>query len=425
MTPEPPSLRALTAASFRIGCLGFGGPAGQIALMHRIFVDEREWIDEERFLHALNFCMLLPGPEAQQLATYVGWRLHGVKGGLIAGLLFVAPGALVILALSWIYAMTGAADVLGAAFFGIRAAVLALVAEAMLRVGKRALRSRAALLIAAATFVVLWLRLAPFPLVILAAGVVGLMLPAEPASSPAQASPVNGRNAFAAAMLWGALWLAPPIAAIMLLTPAHVLAHIGVMFSTLAVVTFGGAYATLAYLAQQAVETQHWLSATQMIDGLGLAETTPGPLVLVNQFVGFMAGWNQGGASLALAGAAMASWCTFAPSFVWIFIGAPYAERLRGNARASAVLRAISAATLGVIASMALWFALHVLFHRIDTLMLGPATTIVPQWQSFDTLAAGIAAISFVLLFRFRFGPLALVLTALALGVACRLLGLV
>ncbi|MEQ1619302.1 MAG: chromate efflux transporter [Terricaulis sp.] len=424
---EIPPLREFTAASFKIGCLGFGGPAGQIALMHRAFVDEKKWIGEEAFQHALNFCMLLPGPEAQQLATYIGWRLHGVGGGLIAGVLFVLPGALVMLGLSILYVYAGQALLVEAAFYGIRAAVVALIAEALLRVGKRALKTPAHWLIAAASFLALWLGQIPFPLVILAAGVLGALAPRANVSAAAPSpEPVRAADALKAAAFWGALWLTPPLTALLVLSPAHTLAQIGALFSTLSMVTFGGAYATLAYLAQQAVDTQHWLSAAQMIEGLGLAETTPGPLVLVNQFVGFLAGWNSGGLGLAFAGAAMATWCTFAPSFVWIFAGAPFAERLRANARASAILHAISAATLGVIAHMAAWFTLHVLFAEIGRTTLAPGVApLWPELSSFDAVAAGLCLAVLALAFGLRLGPLALVAAAIASGLAAHGLGLV
>lgn len=425
LAAAPPSLRQLSGVALKIGCLGFGGPAGQIALMHRIFVDQRKWVDEERFLHALSFCMLLPGPEAQQLATYIGWRLHGVGGGLIAGVLFVAPGAAVMLALSWIYAAAGDLDFVAAAFFGVRAAVLALVAEALVRVGRRALKTAALWLIAALGFLALWFAQAPFPLVIAGAALLGFALPVEHSATPAHhdAPPASARAALVSAGVWGALWLAPPAAAVITLGPHAALSEIGALFSMLSVVTFGGAYASLAFLAQQAVEARHWLDAAQMIDGLGLAETTPGPLVLVNQFVGFMAGWREGGAGLALAGAAMATWCTFAPSLVWIFVGAPYAERLRNNPRAGAVLQSISAATFGVIANMAAWFAIHVLFTRVERTDLSVGvSTLAPHWQSLDLTAAALCAISLLLAFWLRLGPLWLVLSAIGLGVFARFL---
>jgi chromate transporter len=392
MAETRPEFRALVAASFRVGCLGFGGPVGQIALMHRIFVDEKKWIDEARYLHALSYCMLLPGPEAQQLATYVGWLLHGVKGGIVAGALFVLPGALVVLALSWLYASFGETPLVASLFFGIKAAVLALVVEAMLKVARRSLRTRVDLAIAFATLLSLYVLDLPFPLVVLLAAGIGLARgDAVSGQRPATGAQERRDGAASAAragltaLAWAALWLLPVVVIAAALGRRHVLTEVGVLFSQLAVVTFGGAYAVLAYLQQQAVEVYGWLTPAQMIDGLGLAETTPGPLILVNQFVGYMAGWKEGGRlSLAIAGAALASWCTFAPSFLWIFAGAPFAERLRASRRASGMLNAIGAAVLGVIASLALRFGAHVLLPDAATINLLAVAI---------TLAAGLALI--------------------------------
>jgi chromate transporter len=401
--------------------------------MHRVFVDEKKWIDEDRYLHALSYCTLLPGPEAQQLATYVGWLLHGVKGGLIAGSLFVLPGALIVFALSWIYVTVGQQPLVAAAFFGIKAAVFALVLEAMIKIGKRALKGAGAWSIAIAAFLALLSWSAPFPVVILAAAVIGVLLasrnrktttaPGEPANEPTP----SGRRAVATAAAWGVGWLAPLGLSFLALGPDHVLTRIGQLFSTLAVVTFGGAYATLAYLKQEAVEVHGWLTAGQMIDGLGLAETTPGPLVLVNEFVGFLAGW-QGGGGLALAtlGALMAAWCTFAPSFVWIFAGAPFAERLRSNRFVNAALKGITAAVLGVIANLALWFALHVVFGTVDELHLPLGVELpLPAWSSFQTAAALMCILATVALLQFKIGVISLILGSAVCGVALRIAGLV
>ena len=427
------SLPTLFRESLKIGCLGFGGPAGQIALMHRVFVDERKWIDDTRFQHMLAFCMLLPGPEAQQLATYVGWRLRGWAGALIAGWMFVLPGALIVLGLSWLYVSYGALPMVAAAFDGVKCAVVALVAEALLKVGKRALKTSSAVWIAIATFVALMLG-APFPLVIVAAAVVGLLSPSplageggergaganvssERADTPTPDPSPQGGGAIA--FLWLILWLTPPTLIALTLGTDHVLFQIALLFSILACVTFGGAYALLAYLTAEAA-ARGWLTPPQMIDGLGLAETTPGPLILVNEFVGFLAGWNAGSLTLAFAGAAIALWCTFAPSFVWIFAGAPYAERLQQNRRAAGALAGITAAVLGVIAKLALFFAAHALFARQIT--LGPAE--LPDlasahwWMVALALAAGIALI------RFK-ANLLLVLAVCALaGLAARAAGL-
>lgn len=405
-----PSLSTLFVESFKVGCLGFGGPAGQIALMHRVFVDERKWIDDDRFQHMLAFCMLLPGPEAQQLATYTGWRLRGWAGALIAGWMFVLPGACVVLALSWLYVTYGKVSLVAAAFDGVKCAVVALVAEALFKVGKRALKTSTALWIAIATFIALVLG-APFPLVIVAAGALGFAFPSSHtgegreggigagASSTAQIPPPpapSHKGAGSQAALWLILWLSPPALIAATLGTNHVLFQIALLFSILACVTFGGAYALLAYLTAEAA-ARGWLSPQQMIDGLGLAETTPGPLILVNEFVGFLAGWNAGSIALAFAGAAIALWCTFAPSFVWIFAGAPYAERLEKNVRAAGALAAITAAVLGVIAKLALFFAAHALFAR--QIQFGPTELPDPAsgiwWMIALSLAAAVALIRF------------------------------
>ena len=424
MTTPTPSLGELTAASFRIGCLGFGGPAGQIALMHRIFVEEKKWIGEAEYLHALNYCMLLPGPEAQQLATYAGWRLHGVRGGVIAGGLFVLPGALVVFALTWLYATLGETQLVSALFYGIKAAVIGFILEALWKVGKRALKTGGDLAIALLAFLGLFLFALPFPLVIAAAAAIGLARnfgasPPELAGTGERA-PKAGR-AFATALVWAGIWLAPLAAAFVALGPEHVLTRAGLLFSKLALVTFGGAYTVLAYLQQQAVEAEGWLTAPQMIDGLGLAETTPGPLVLVNQFVGFMAGWQAEGGGLALAALAalMASWCTFAPSFVWIFAGAPFSESLRRSRFAAGVLKAITAAVFGIIAKIALVFGFTVLFQATSETLLPTGTTVhLPDVLTLDPLALAIAAGAAIALIRFKANILLVVL-------ACALIGLV
>lgn len=414
------SLSTLFSESLKIGCLGFGGPAGQIALMHRVFVDERRWIDDDRFQHMLAFCMLLPGPEAQQLATYVGWKLRGWAGALIAGWMFVLPGAFVVLALSWLYVNYGEVPLVAAAFDGVKCAVVALVAEALVKVGKRALKSSAALWIAVAAFIALMFG-APFPAVIVVAALIGLVSPMSPApreEGSADTAPVR-KGAWAHALLWSVLWLAPPAFIALTFGTEHVLFQIALVFSILACVTFGGAYALLAYLTAEAAG-RGWLTTQQMIDGLGLAETTPGPLILVNEFVGFLAGWSSGGLALAFAGAAIALWCTFAPSFVWIFAGAPYAERLQRNPRAAAALAAITAAVLGVIAKLAVFFAAHALFARQVTL----GAVELPDLGSPHLWMVALAAAAGVALIRFK-ANLLLVLAVCALaGLAARLAGL-
>jgi chromate transporter len=429
-----PSLSTLFGESLKVGCLGFGGPAGQIALMHRVFVDERKWVDDARFQHMLAFCMLLPGPEAQQLATYIGWRLRGWAGALIAGWLFVLPGAFIVLALSLLYVSYGEVPLVAAAFDGVKCAVVALVAEALVKVGKRALKTNTALWIAIAAFVTLVFG-APFPLVIIAAAVIGTLSPSPlvgegreggaggvlsegtPQSPPPLTPPHKGAGS--QALLWLILWFTPPALIAATLGTDHVLFQIALVFSILACVTFGGAYALLAYLTTEAA-ARGWLTPEQMIDGLGLAETTPGPLILVNEFVGFLAGWNAGSLALALGGAAIALWCTFAPSFVWIFAGAPYAERLEKNARAAGALAAITAAVLGVIAKLALFFATHALF--VGQIQFGPTElpdpTSVIWWMLALSLAAAVALI------RFK-ANLLLVLAACAMaGLAAHAAGL-
>lgn len=425
--PPAPGLKALAAASFKIGCLGFGGPAGQIALMHRIFVDEKRWIGEAEYLHALNYCMLLPGPEAQQLATYAGWRLHGLAGGVIAGLLFVLPGAAIVFALTWLYAVWGAVPAVAALFYGVKAAVIGFILEALFKVGKRALKRGSDWALALVALLALFLFQLPFPLVIGLAAAFGLarsfVMPTPAAAPMAEAPDLPRPKAFGAlraALGWGAIWFAPLVLTALTLGPDHVLTRMGVFFSKLAVLTFGGAYTVLAYLQQQAVEAEGWLSAPQMIDGLGLAETTPGPLVLVNQFVGFMAGWQGEGGGLVLAGAAalMASWCTFAPSFVWIFAGAPFSEGLRRSRLAAGALAAITAAVFGIIAKVALVFGFAVLFRaQLDVSLPWGGALSLPAPSSLDSLAVLIAAAAAVALIRFKANIVLVVL-------ACALAGL-
>ena len=407
-----PTLTDLTRAFARIGILSFGGPAAQIALMHRVILDERKWIEEADYLRALSCCMLLPGPEAMQLATWIGWRLHGVKGGLIAGGLFILPGAAVVLALSLVYAAFGGVPLVAALFTGIQAAVIAIVIEALIRVSRRALKSREAYLIAAAAFVGLFFLDLPFPLVILAAAIWGfLRTPAAPRAQDAPPPPAALARSLRAAAVWLAVWLLP-LATLIAFAPGR-LAEIGVFFSKLALLTFGGAYALLAWMAQEVVNQKGWLTLTQMMDGLGLAETTPGPLILVNQFVGFMAAHQQGGAALGIAGALVALWMTFIPSFLFIFAGAPFIDRLTHMPRLSGALAAITAAIVGVIANLSLWFALHVLFDAVPEMTLGPLHLTWPDLTSLRPIPALIATLAAVLLLL-RHWPLPLVLAVSA-----------
>jgi chromate transporter len=392
----------------QIGLLSFGGPAAQIALMHRILVERRKWLDEATSLSALNFCMLLPGPEAMQLATYAGWRLHGLKGGLVAGLLFVGPGALIVLALTMIYAAFGNVPFIQALFVGVKAAVLVIVVEALLRVAKRALKQPAHWAIAGLAFVALFFFAVPFPLVIIAAAFAGALLSKSPAMAPAAAEalpPVSLAGTARTVATWLVIWWAPVGLALLILGPGHVLLDVGVFFSKLAVVTFGGAYAVLAYMAQQAVEAKGWLTAGEMLDGLGLAETTPGPLILVTELVGFLGALRKTGSwGVALLGAAMTLWVTFAPCFMWIFAGAPYLERFRRVPWLASALSGITAAVVGVILNLSLWFALQVLFRRGAMLNAGPVRMWWPDLASVDWLAVVLAAISAVVLLKLHTG---------------------
>jgi chromate transporter len=408
----------------KLGFISFGGPAGQIAIMHRVLVDERKWIDEQRFLHALNFCVLLPGPEATKLATYIGWLLHGTRGGLAAGILFVLPGALIMLGLSLLYALGRGVPVVEGALFGIKAAVLVIVVEALVRIGRRALKTRLLVAIAAAAFIGIFFLNVPFPLIVVAAALAGYFT-TRAAGSPAQ---VAGGWAHAGRVLVVGflLWCAPVVAVFIALGPEHVLADVGLFFAKLAVVSFGGAYALLAYMAQQAVETYHWMSAPEMVDGLGLAETTPGPLILVTQFVGFLAAYRDAApfspVAAGVLGAALTTWVTFVPPIALIFAGAPFVEALRSNPRLSGALAAITAAVVGVILNLTVWFALHVLFGAITEVRAGPL-----RWYVFDPFAldlkvAALAALAAVLAFVLHRGLVELVLVMAALGIALRLL---
>jgi chromate transporter len=411
----------------KIGCLGFGGPAGQIALMHRVIVDEKKWVEESRYLHALNFCMLLPGPEAQKLATYVGWLLHGVRGGLAAGILFVLPGALVMLAMSLLYVLGQGIPAVEGALFGIKAAVLVIVVEALLRIGRRALKSQLLAGLAAAAFIGIFFLDLPFPLIVAAAGAIGYFTTHHAGGPPAVPRDGRWQEAGKAAAIGLVLWWTPIVLVLALLGPAHVLASIGLFFSKLAVVSFGGAYALLSYMAQEAVETYRWMSAPEMVDGLGLAETLPGPLIKVTQFVGFLGAWRDPApfspVMAGIVGSALTTWVTFVPPMLLIFAGAPFVEQLRANQRLSGALAAITAAVVGVILNLTVWFVLHVLFADVTEARAGPL-----RWYAFDPLAMdlaalGLAAIAAVLAFRFHRGLVELVAIMAGLGIALRLLG--
>ncbi|MFO1118822.1 MAG: chromate efflux transporter [Rhodospirillales bacterium] len=442
--PAVPPFSEALLVWLKLGLIGFGGPAGQIALMHRIVVDEKRWIDEARFLHALNYCMLLPGPEAQQLAVYLGWLLHRTLGGLAAGILFVLPGAAVMLALSAVYVRYAALPAVEGLFWGLKAAVLAVVIEAVLRLGRRALRRPAGRAIAAASFFGICFLGLPFPLIIAAAAAVGLLgaclrpglFAAERGSgdSPAPAAPdciaapgdapVSVRRWLAALALGLALWFAPTLTAAMLGgTPAFT--DIGVFFSKMAVVTFGGAYAVLSYVAQQAVDHYGWLSPGEMLTGLGLAETTPGPLILVVQFVAFLGAYRHPGTldpmTAGVLGSLLATWATFAPCFLWIFLGAPFIERLRYRQGLNAAMAAISAAVVGVIVNLAFWFALHVLFAGISERHFGPLRIAIPDPSTLDPWALLVAAAALLAMLRFAVGMLPTLAAAALAGMALRL----
>jgi len=430
--PNTVSLRQATAVWAKIGLLSFGGPAGQIALMHRELVERRKWISEGRFLHALNYCMLLPGPEAAQLAIYIGWLLHRTLGGLIAGLLFVLPGFVAILALSLVYVLYGDVPLVGAVFFGLKAAVLAVVLEGVLRIGRKALKSELMVAIAALAFVAIYFFKVPFPLIVLAAGLAGMLgQRLVPASFPGPVSIAGDlasdyvidrqlaqgrlahtrpsmRRALRVAVAWLAIWWLPVVAVIRTFGADSVLAREGIFFSKAAMVTFGGAYAVLAYVAQRAVDGFAWVTPGQMLDGLALAETTPGPLIMVVQFVGFLGAFNhQVGLTpwvAGVAGSVLVTWVTFAPCFLWIFVGAPYVEALRGNRTLHAALSAVTAAVVGVILNLSVWFALHTLFARVEQHRYGILVLDIPQWPSLDWAALALAVAALLAMLRFKVG---------------------
>jgi chromate transporter len=446
-----PTLPEAARVWARVALLSFGGPAGQIAVMHRILVEEKRWLGDGRFLHALNFCMLLPGPEATQLAAYVGWLMHGARGGLLAGVLFILPGVVVIMALSLLYVLYGQLAPVAAAFVGLKAAVLAIVLEAVVRIGRRTLRSPALRATAFLAFVAIFAFATPFPLIVLAAALAGFLgeraglagfraggghrpggaphvpdaltlLGEERAALPAPAR----RAALRAGLAALALWLVP-VALLLLLAPGSVFADIAAFFSRMAVVTFGGAYAVLAYVAQEAVATHGWLEPGEMLDGLGMAETTPGPLIMVLQFVGFLAAYREAGWEAALLagalGGLLATWVTFAPCFAWIFLGAPFIEDLRGNAALAAALTAVTAAVAGVILNLALWFAINLAFAATVRIDAGPLALELPLLATVRWLPAALSALALVAVFRWKLGMPAVLAGGAALGLALWALG--
>ena len=444
-----PSLREATRTWVRVALLSFGGPAGQIAVMHRIIVEEKRWVSEERFLHALNYCMLLPGPEAQQLATYIGWLMHRTLGGLLAGGLFILPGIICIMVLSYVYALWGRVPAVTALFFGLKAAVLAIVIEAVIRIGKRALRGPSLMALAASAFVGIFFFAVPFPLIILAAALLGLTgvvrtIPLthrsiESASgqmqqsllgdeAPEYANATIGRTTRVAAC-WLVLWLTPVIALLMMFGAQNVFSQIAVFFSKMAMVTFGGAYAVLAYVAQQAVQHYGWLTPPEMLDGLGMAETTPGPLIMVLQFVGFMAAFRNPGTLSPLfagtLGGLLATWVTFTPCFLWIFVGAPFIERLRNVVGLNAALSAVTAAVVGVILNLAIWFAIHTIFGATVQVRTWPLAFDAPVLSSLDSWAFGLTLAAAFAIFRLNWGMIPTLASSCGAGLALHLLGVI
>ena len=457
-SPDIPNIpfRMAVFVWLKISLLSFGGPAGQIALMHRLLVDELKWVSERRFLDALNFCMLLPGPEAQQLTIYLGWLLHRVRGGVVAGLLFILPGAVTVLALSMAYVHYQQAPAMGAAFFGIKAAVLAVVLSAVWRLSRRVLHQRLLLVIALASFLSSFVFAVPFPLVIAGTALAGYLFSGRgerTGDTPDDAVLEDGitgmrpvdrivsryrrpswQKSLLVLMICGCIWLVPLFGLFLVLGPSHIFTQQGLFFSQVAVVSFGGAYAVLTYMAQQAVSHYGWLTPSEMLDGLGMAETTPGPLIMVTQFVGFLGGYrNPGLLDPMLAGtigAAVTTWVTFAPCFLWIFLGAPYIESLRSNRALTRALSGITAAVVGVVLSLAIWFGLQVLFTAMaDATAFGPLASMIamrlPVLSSFDPAAAAISMLSLLAIVVFRSGVITVIAASAAAGLVASAAGLV
>lgn len=418
MTPSFPEMIRVFG---RIGLLSFGGPAAQIALMHRELVEDRPWLDEDTYLRALSLCMLLPGPEAMQLATYAGWRLRGVSGGLLAGALFVLPGAAVIAALVGLYAAYGALPLVQAAFLGVKAAVIVIVVQALIKLMRKALTGTSAWILAVLSFVAIFAFNLPFPAIIALAAIAGAVLIDMPtATTSGTQSKTTGANPLRTLAVWLPLWLGPLVT--LSVTGPKLLAELGWFFAWLAVVTFGGAYAVLAYMTQTVVETNGWISTAQMIDALGLAETTPGPLILVTQFVAMLTGQIQGGASLALAAGAVALWATFIPCFLWIFLAAPWLEQIAARPRLGAAMKGISAAVVGVILNLSVWFALHVLFGTVTPLTDGMVRLPVPALDTLDLSALALTVIAAGLMGWRKLGMIPALATLALCGMAQHLL---
>lgn len=411
-----PSMRDMFKVFGRIGLLSFGGPAAQIAVMHRELVEDRPWLSEQGFLRALSFCMLLPGPEAMQLATYAGWRLRGVSGGLLAGLLFVMPGAIIISVLVGLYATYGNLDLVQAGFLGIKASVVIIVLLALRKLARKALHGVDAWVLAGLGFIGLFALNLPFPLIVLGAGFYGLLRGGKAGEIDGTIQSFNAAQAGRQLLTWGGLWLLPLIA--LSLSGANFLANIGWFFAKLAVVTFGGAYAVLAYMTQTVVEKHHWISTEQMIDALGLAETTPGPLILVTQFVAMLAGLLAQGPALGLAAGLVALWATFVPCFLWVFLAAPYVEQISSHPRIGAALKSITAAVVGVILNLSVWFALHVVFAEIKRFEYGLLSLAVPNWSSLDPVALSLICLAALVAVLTR-GSMVFALLLMALAGAC------
>lgn len=417
----------LVRAFVRIAASSFGGPAAQISVIHRVAVDEKRWIDESAFVRALSFCMLLPGPEAQQLATYLGWKLHGLRGGLTAGLLFILPGFVSMLALSILYVSAADIALVSALFYGLKPAVLPVVLEAVVRLKRRAAAGTLGTSIATAAFIAIFVFRVPFPLIVLAAGLAGMIADTSaPTLLPevAKASRADGWHTLRTAATWIVIWLVPVAALLVTFGPQHVFSRQATFFSRVAVFTFGGAYAVLAYVAQRAVDVFGWLTPGEMLDGLGLAETTPGPLIMVVQFVGFLGAFRNPGTldpvAAGVIGSLVTVWVTFAPSFMFILVGAPWVERLTSNRRLAAALAGVTAAVVGVVLNLGVWFAIHTLFTRVDDRTLGPMTFPVPDPGTFSPVVAAIAVLATIALFRFRIGMLWVLAGGAALGIVAR-----
>jgi chromate transporter len=442
------TFREAVKVYLRVALNSFGGPAGQIAVMHKIFVEEKKWISENRFLHALNYCMLLPGPEAQQLATYIGWLLHGTRGGLASGLLFILPGFIALLVLSILYALFQQTTFLEALLFGIKAAVLALVLEAVQRISKRALKNPVMYLIAALAFVAIFFFAVPFPLIVVGAGLIGFIggrIAPETfyvikgqadkdvsdegfVITDAVASQVrpSASRTLQTTLVWLIIWLLPLVLLYLTLGGQHVFVKLARFFSQAALVTFGGAYAVLAYVGQQAVEVYNWLRAEELLVGLSMAETTPGPLIMVNQFVGFMGAYRFAGEMNAVLsgfiGSTVTVWATFAPCFLFIFVGAPFIESLRQNKLLSTTLSAITAAVVGVILNLSIWFALHVIFDVVNEVQVGLLHLSVPEWSTLNFPALALSVLAFVLIFRLHWGMFQTLGVCAGLGLLYRLI---